>query len=427
MLAAKADFPLLGTTMRGRSLVYLDSAATTQKPRAVIEALTRAYECGNANVHRGAYELSERATALYEETRERVARFVGAGDPREIVFTRNATEAINLVARSWALATLKQGDELIVSEIEHHSNLVPWQEVARITGARLSHLELRPDGTLDLGAMTSRTKLVAVTGASNVLGTIVPVRRLVGMAHAVGALVLVDGAQMVPQMPVNVTELGCDFLAFSSHKMLGPTGVGVLWARRELLEAMEPIVFGGGMIREVWRGGSSFGEVPWRFEAGTSSYAEVVAFGEALRYLGTIGMAAVREHEKTVAGYALGRLLDDGRFELYGPLDPEIRAGVVSFNFGAIHPHDVATILDGEGIAVRAGHHCCMPLMRKLGVAATVRASVYVYNGQEDIDRLLSAFGQVERIFGKQRRGACRTDLSSGLAPGSIEVAGQGR
>ncbi|MGC8834382.1 MAG: cysteine desulfurase [Armatimonadota bacterium] len=400
----RKDFPILSSLVHGKPLVYLDNAATTQKPRQVIEALVNFYEKHNANVHRAVYQLGEIATDQYEEARRKIADFIGADDPATVIFTRNATEAINLVAHSWAFRNLKEDDEILLSEAEHHSNLVPWQMAAGATGAKLRFIRITEEGDLDLehaaGLINSRTKIVAVWHASNVLGSISPVQELARMAHEHGAVMLVDGAQSVPHMPVNVADLGCDFLAFSAHKMLGPTGIGVLWGRRELLESMEPFLGGGDMIRQVWLDRASWNEIPWKFEAGTPNIADAVAFGAAVDYLSRLGMHAVHAYEQELASYALERLSEVPDITVYGPRDPRRRSGVVSFNIAGVHPHDVGTVLDHEGVAVRAGHHCCQPLMRKLGVSATARASFYIYNTLEEVDILVEALNKVRKVFG---------------------------
>jgi len=390
--------------VHGRPLVYLDNAATTHKPRQVIEALAQYYEAHNANVHRAVHTLGEEATDLYEGARRKVAAFIGADDPHTVIFTRNTTEAINLVAHSWARRTLKEGDEILLSEAEHHSNLVPWQMVAAETGAKLRFMRITPDGLLDLdhaaSLLSARTKLVATWHVSNVLGTISPVQALARMAHDVGALMLVDGAQSVPHMPVNVGQLGCDFLAFSAHKMLGPTGIGVLWGRREILEAMEPTLGGGDMIRQVWLDHSSWNDIPWKFEAGTPNIADAVAFGAAVDYLAALGMDRVLAHEQELAAYTLSALAEVPGLEVYGPADPAQRGGVVSFNLADVHPHDVGTVLDHEGVAIRAGHHCCQTLMRKLNVTATARASFYIYNTADEVDAFVKALHKAREVFG---------------------------
>lgn len=400
----RKDFPILSSLVHGKPLVYLDNAATTQKPRQVIEALVNFYEKHNANVHRAVYQLGEIATDQYEEARRKVADFIGADDPATVIFTRNATEAINLVAHSWALRNLKDDDEILLSEAEHHSNLVPWQMAAAATGAKLRFIRITEEGDLDLehasGLINGRTRIVAVWHASNVLGSISPVQELARMAHEHGAVVLVDGAQSVPHMPVNVADLECDFLAFSAHKMLGPTGIGVLWGRRELLESMEPFLGGGDMIRQVWLDRASWNEIPWKFEAGTPNIADAIAFGVAVDYLSRLGMHAVHAYEQKLASYALERLSKVPDITVYGPRDPRRRSGVVSFNITDVHPHDVGTVLDHEGVAIRAGHHCCQTLMRKLGVSATARASFYIYNTLEEVDILVEALNKVRKVFG---------------------------
>jgi cysteine desulfurase/selenocysteine lyase len=397
------DFPILSRQVRGKRLVYLDNAATTQKPKSVIEAEARYYRETNANIHRGIHTLSEEATAQYEDVRKKVARFIGAQAPESIIFTRGATEAVNLVATSWGRKYLKPGDEILLSAVEHHSNLIPWQLTAQATGAKLQFIPITADGQLDMSGidqlLTKRTKLVAITAMSNALGSIFPVREIARKADAVGAKVLVDGAQSVPHMPTNVSELGCDFLVFSAHKMLGPTGVGVLYGRPELLDAMDPYQGGGDMILEVWRDHAKWNELPWKFEAGTPNIAGVIAFGAAIDYLNQIGMASVRVHEKDLAAYALAALARDPQVYIYGPRDVEKRGGVISFNYGNIHPHDIGTLLDQEGIAIRAGHHCCQPLMRDLGISGTARASFYIYNSKEDVDALVAALAKAAAVF----------------------------
>jgi cysteine desulfurase/selenocysteine lyase len=399
----RKDFPILERTIEGHPLIYLDNAATTQKPRQVIEAITGYYEQHNANVHRGIHVLAEEATAAFEGARATMARFLGAGSPKEIVFTRGTTESINLVSHSWGRAFLKPGDQIVLSQLEHHSNLIPWQLCAKATGAELLYIPITEEGLLDLQAfealITERTKIVAVSGMSNMLGTIPPVTRIAETAHAAGAVVVVDGAQLVPHSPVDVSSLGVDFLAFSGHKMLGPTASGGLWARPEHLEAMPPFFGGGEMIRDVDWDGATWNEIPWKFEAGTMNIAQEIGLAAAIDYLEALGMDAVREHEKQITGYAIERLTEAGA-EVRGPRDVEVRGGAVAFTFGDIHPHDLATILDREGVAVRAGHHCTQPLHRLLGVAATARASFYVYNTNEDVDALVDALAKAESFFG---------------------------
>ncbi|GBD12287.1 Cysteine desulfurase SufS [bacterium HR24] len=400
----RQDFPILERQVHGRPLVYLDNAATSQKPRQVIDALADYYRRYNANIHRAIHCLGEEATAAYEGTREKVARFIGAPGPECIVFTRNATEAINLVAYTWGRANVREGDEIVLSEMEHHSNLVPWQRLAKEKGARLRWIGVTPELTLDLDGwperyLGERTRLLAIGHVSNGVGTIHPVRELVAEARRRGITTLVDGAQSVPHLPVDVAELGCDFLAFSAHKMLGPTGVGVLYARRELLEEMEPFLSGGEMISMVTLEDTTWNEVPWKFEAGTPNIADVVAFGAAIDYLQALGMERVRAHEVELTDYALSRLRQFEELVIYGPPDGQRRGGVVSFNFPDIHPHDLGTILDRYGIAIRTGHHCNQPLMRRLGVWGTARASFYIYNTREEVDALAEALAAARAYF----------------------------
>jgi cysteine desulfurase/selenocysteine lyase len=407
----RADFPILARRVNGRPLVYLDSAATAQKPRAVIDAIVRYYEENNANVHRGAHTLADEATDAYEAARAKVAAFLGAADPRGLVFTRNATEAINLVAQAWGGAVLAPGDEIVATEMEHHSNLVPWQMIAAATGARLRVAPVRPEaGELDLdrlfGLLGERTRLVALTHCSNVLGTINPVERIAAAARARGALVLVDAAQSAPHLPIDVAALGADFVALSAHKLCGPMGVGALWARPELLAAMPPVLGGGSMIREVWSTHATWADAPARFEAGTPSVADAIGFGAAVDYLGGVGMGRIRAHEVELTGYALARLGELPGLRLYGPTEGGARSGVVSFNLfddrGAlIHPHDVGTVLDAAGIAIRVGQHCAQPLMHRLGVPATARASFYLYNTLDEVDALVEGLVECRRIFAR--------------------------
>ena len=405
----RRDFPILDREVHGKRLVYLDNAATTQKPRRVIEALVDYYERYNANIHRGIHTLSEEATEAYEGVRAKTARFIGAERSESVVFTRNATEGINLVARSWGSKHLRAGDEVVLTEAEHHSNLVPWQIMAAETGARLRFIPIRDDGALDLDAAAEiigeRTKMVALTHMSNVLGTVFPVRRIADLAHAAGALVLVDGAQSVPHMPVNVREIDCDFLVFSGHKMLGPTGVGVLYGRYDLLAEMDPYMGGGSMIRSVALEKSSWGEVPQKFEAGTPNIADTIAFGAALDYLSDLGMANVWAHERDLAQRALRRLDELGGVRVFGSRDVATKGAVISFWYEDIHPHDLGTVLDQEGVAIRAGHHCCQPLMRRLDVPATARASLYIYNTADEIDALASALVKAKELFSGVRIG----------------------
>ncbi len=396
------DFPILNQEVNGHPLVYLDSSATSQKPIQVIEAVEEYYKKDNSNVHRGVHTLGTRATEDYEGAREKVRRFIHAASPKEIIFTRGTTSAINLVAISYARTHLSEGDEILLSPSEHHSNLIPWQQVAKVTGARLKYFPLEPDGTLDPAKaevmITERTKLVAIAQVSNVLGTIFPLKELARMVHRHDGILMVDGAQSVPHMKVDVQDLDCDFLAFSGHKMLGPTGIGVLYGKERLLEQMEPVEFGGEMIDHVDLYESTWKELPWKFEGGTPVIAGAVGLGAAIDYLEEIGMAEVERHDRRLAAYALERLEQVEGLEVYGPR--EDRIGLVTFNIRGIHPHDVATVLDSEGIAVRAGHHCCQPLMRWLDVSATARASFHIYNDEDDIDRLVKAVQKAKEFFG---------------------------
>jgi cysteine desulfurase / selenocysteine lyase len=403
VLALRREFPILQQRQNGVPLAFLDSAASSQKPRRVIACLEEYYERTNANVHRGVYRLSEEATFAFERARGKVARFIGAASPREIIFTRNTTEAINLVARAWGDVNLRPGDRILLSVMEHHSNLVPWQMLAQRTGAELDALALDGNGRLVLddldGQLTERTRLVAITHQSNVLGTINPVAEIARRAHDVGALVLVDGAQSVPHMAVNVQQLGLDFLAFSGHKMCGPTGIGVLWGRRKLLEGMPPFLGGGSMIKTVTLRESTYADVPARFEAGTPAIGEAIALGEACDFLESVGMDKVFAHEQHLVGYALERLVEVEGLRLYGPPEVAGRGGALSFTLDGVHPHDVATILDGEGVAVRAGHHCCQPLHALLDVPATTRASFYLYSIPEEVDRLVGGLNKARKLF----------------------------
>ena len=396
--ALREDFPLFA---QRPELVYLDSAATSQKPRRVIEALRRYYETLNANVHRGSYRLSAEATEAYEEARRRLARFLNA-EPKEIVFVRNTTEAMNLVAYAWGLRNLKEGDEVLVTEMEHHAGLVPWHLVAGLTGAKVKAIPLTEEGRLDLSALedllTERTKVVSLVHMSNVLGTINPVAEIARRAKEAGALVVVDGAQSAPHLPVDVKALGADFFALSGHKMLGPTGAGVLWGRYEVLEGMMPFLGGGEMSPEVHADRSTYPPPPHRFEAGTPPIAEAIALGEAACYLMEVGMDKVFAHDRALLEYALKRLEEVPRLRVYGPRG-EDRGGVIPFTLGRLHAHDLATFLDQEGIAVRAGHHCAQPLHRKLGLAATARASFYLYNTKEEVDRFVEALLRIEAKY----------------------------
>jgi len=401
--AIRADFPALNQAVGDKSLVYLDNAATSQKPRAVLQVLDAYYERDNANVHRGIHELSRRATEAYEDARRKVAAFIGA-DPSEVIWTRGTTEAINLVAWAWGMENLDEGDEILLTEMEHHSNLVPWQLLARRTGAVLRYLELDDQGRLMLDGLddllTDRTRLVAVSHVSNALGTINPVQEIVAAAKAAGAIVLVDGAQGAVHLPVDVGELGADFYCFSGHKMCGPTGIGVLWGRTELLEAMEPFQGGGEMIEFVHRDHSTWARVPHKFEAGTPNIAGAVGLGAAVDYLRELSMPAVARHERELMAYAMDRVRDIDGIRIFGPESLEDRSAVISFTLGDAHPHDISTILDAEGVAVRAGHHCAQLVMKRYDVAATARASFYLYNTPDDVDRLVDGLQVVQSIFG---------------------------
>ncbi|MDQ3879681.1 MAG: cysteine desulfurase [Chloroflexota bacterium] len=408
-LAARGDFPVFDRPTRsGKPLTYLDSAASAPKPRAVIDAVSDTYSHHYANVHRGIYELSEDATARFEGARRKLAAFIGAPSEREIVFVRNATEAINLVAYSWGRVNIGPGDTIVSTQLEHHANIVPWQLLAREREARLEFARIDDDGVIDLDDLERRlggadgarpAKLLAVSHVSNALGTISPVERIVEMAHAVGALVVVDGAQGVPHMPVNVQALGCDFLALSGHKMLGPSGIGALWARRELLDAMPPFLAGGSMITRVTMEEATWNEVPWKFEAGTPAIAEAVGLGAAVDYLSSLGMDQVRAHERELFTHAWTELRALDGVSCLGPGDGDLHAGVISFVVDGIHPHDVATVLDADGVAVRAGHHCAQPVMQRYDLPATTRASFYVYNDASDVERLTDALRSAQRLF----------------------------
>jgi len=406
----RTDFPILGRRVNGKRLVYLDSAATAQKPQAVLDALDDYYKERNANVHRGVYTLAEEATAAYEAARAKTARFINAPSPREVVFTRSTTEATNLVSNAWGRWALSEGDVVVLTHMEHHANVVPWHMLASERGIQLRWIPLTADGHLDLTdlpRLLDGAKLLGVTAVSNVLGTINDIPPLAEAAHAAGALVLVDAAQAAPHLTIDVGRLGADFVAFSGHKMLGPTGIGVLWARRSLLEEMPPFLGGGEMITDVRLDGFTCAELPWKFEAGTPPIAEAIGLGAAIDYLDGVGMDAVRAHELSLTGYALSALGErfGDRFRVHGPADPVERSGVLSFEFStsqgdAVHPHDIAQVLDSEGVCVRAGHHCAKPLMRALGVTATARASFYVYNDEADVDALADALTAVEKMFG---------------------------
>lgn len=401
--SCREDFPILKRRVRGKPLVYLDSAATSQHPRQVIDALSSFYQNSNANIHRGVHALAEEAEGLVEESRRKTARFIGAPGPETVVFTRNTTEAINLVAIGWGRKNLRPGDEVLITELEHHSNLVPWQRIAAETGAVLRYVPIEADGTVTVaaarGVIGEKTKIFAFTAMSNSLGTILPVRELTALAHEFGALALVDGAQWVPHLKTDVAAWDADFLAFSPHKMLGPTGVGVLYGRFELLDAMAPVFSGGGMIQEVFYDRASYAPPPQRFEAGTPNIADIVAFGAAIDYLEAAGMDAVHAHEMALTAKALEILRSDESVRVLGPEKIEERGGVVSFNVADLHPHDVGQVFDMEGVAVRVGHHCCQPLMRKLKVGGTARASFYLYNTMEDVEAFARGLRKVKEFF----------------------------
>ena len=406
----RRDFPILSREVHGKPLVYLDNAATSQKPRQVIDALVHYYEHYNANIHRAVHRLSEEATNAYEAAREKVARLINAPSPECIVFTRNTTESINLVAYGWGRTRISQGDEILLTELEHHSNLVPWQVLAEEAGARVRYIGVTEEQTLDLADgfapyLSDRTKLLSLTHVSNGVGTINPVAEAVKAAHAAGALVLVDAAQSVPHMPIDVQALGCDFLAFSGHKMLAPTGIGVLYARRELLEEMQPFLTGGDMIKKVTLEESTWNDIPWKFKAGTPNIADAIGLGAAVDYLLALGLDKVREHEVQITEYALRRLCQLEDITIYGPADPQARGGVISFNLSDLHPHDLGTVLDQHGVAIRTGHHCNQPLMRRLGVAGTARASFYLYNTLEEVDVLLQAIQEARVFFARPHGG----------------------
>src|SRR5713101_2665496 len=397
------DFPILSRQVHGKPFIYLDSTASSQKPYAVIDAMSTYYETYHANVHRGVYQISEEATAAVEKARVKVARFINARQSKQVIFTRNTSESINLVAYSWGNANIHAGDLIILTEMEHHSNLVPWQLLAQRTGARLEFVPVTDDGLLRLDVyeqlLQQQPKLVAFTHMSNVVGTINPAQQMIAQAHAAGATVLLDAAQSVPHLPVDVQSLDVDFLCFSGHKMLGPTGIGILYGKRELLEAMPPFMGGGEMIRKVGLRESTWNDLPWKFEAGTPAIAEAIGLGAAVDYLNALGMEHVRQHEQAITSYAMEQLKAVPGLTIYGPGASE-RGGVISFTLGDIHPHDLASILDQEvGVAIRAGHHCAQPLMDRLGLAATARASFYVYTVPEDIDVLVQGLHKALQIF----------------------------
>ncbi len=401
--AIRRDFPILQQRVNGKPVVFLDSAASSQKPLQVLEAMERIYREAYANVHRGVYAFSEAATAAYDEARAKIARFIGAPSAEQIVFTRNATEALNLLAYAYARAFLREGDEIIITELEHHANFVPWMVLARERNVTLKFIPITPEGLLDLDAferlLTERTRIVSFAHVSNVLGTITDPAPIIARARAVGAVVIVDGSQSAPHMPVNVQAMDCDFFVFSGHKMLGPTGIGVLYGKRELLEAMPPFLTGGDMISYVGFDTVRWNDVPLKFEAGTPAFVEAIGLGAAVDYLSALSMEAVRAHEQHVTAYALERLSEVSGVRVFGPEDPRRRGGVVTFTVDRIHPHDLASLLDQQGIAIRAGHHCAQPLHQRLGVSATARASFYIYTETEEIDALVEGIEHAKRVL----------------------------
>ncbi|HBI6718272.1 cysteine desulfurase [Listeria monocytogenes] len=400
----RANFPILAQEINEKPLAYLDNAATSQKPKQVIEALTHYYEFDNANVHRGVHTLAARATDAYEAARGKVAKFIHAREVAEIIFTRGTTSAINLVVDSYAEANIEAGDEIVISYLEHHSNLIPWQQLAKRKGAVLKYIELEEDGTISVEqakkTIGEKTKIVALAHVSNVLGTITPMKEIAAIAHQFGAVILVDGAQAVPHMEVDVVDLDADFYAFSGHKMMAPTGIGALYGKRELLDAMEPTEFGGEMIDFVELYDSTWKELPWKFEAGTPIIGGAIALGAAIDYLAEVGLANIHAHEQALASYAIEEMSKIEGITIYGPKDASKRCGLVTFNLEGAHPHDIATILDEDGIAIRAGHHCAQPLMKWLDVSSTARASFYIYNTKEEIDALIDGLKLTKEYFG---------------------------
>lgn len=403
----RSDFPILTRKVNGQQLVYLDNAATSQKPSQVINALSSVYEQFNSNVHRGVHTLSMEATEHYENARRKVAEFINAPEPETVIFVRNTTEAINLVAHTWAIQNVGPGDEILTTEMEHHSNLVPWQNVAEITGAKLRHIPVTATGLLDTNQLdqliNEKTKLVAVVHVSNFLGTINPVKDLADRAHVVGAKILIDSAQSVPHMPVDVIDLDCDFLAFSGHKIMAPPGIGVLYAKRSVIQDMEPFLRGGEMVKEVWFDHATWNDLPNRFEAGTPNFADAIALGAAIDYLNVIGMEQVRSHEMEITKYGLEAFQSLEYLNILGPTEPTLRGGLIAFHSPEIHPHDLGTFLDQKGIAIRTGHHCVMPMHRKIGLPASGRASFYIYNTTDEIDLLIEALQNALAYFTKAR------------------------
>lgn len=402
----KTDFPILNQKINGQQMIYFDNAATSQKPQFVIDSLVDYYQNDNANVHRGIYELSERATNAYEQARDKVQNFIHAKKREEVLFTRGTTESLNWLASTYGAENIKQGDEILISYMEHHSNIVPWQQLAQRVGANLKYINLRADGTLDLAdaeeKMSDRTKIVSVTHASNVLGVVNPIKELAQMAHQHGAIMIADGAQSAPHMVIDVQDMNVDFFAFSGHKMLGPTGIGVLYGKYDVLNKMNPAQFGGEMIELVDLHEATFQPLPWRFEAGTPNIAGAIGLGAAVDYLTNIGMTEVEAYEQSLVSYALPKIKKIPGVTVYGPQDSEHHSGVIAFNLDSVHAHDLATALDQEGIEVRAGHHCTQPLMRYLGIAATVRVSLYIYNTREEIDHFIDIIGKIKEYFNRE-------------------------
>ncbi|WP_085994298.1 cysteine desulfurase [Oceanobacillus senegalensis] len=399
----KNQFPILEQSINGHPLVYLDNAATSQKPKVVIDALETYYRSYNANPHRGVHTLGMKATDAYEEAREKVKTFIHAKEVAEIIFTRGTTTSLNLVAQSYVREFLHEDDEILITEMEHHSNLIPWQQVAKKIGAKLTYIPLSPDGTIDLEnvkkSITAKTKFISITHVSNVLGTINPIKEIAELAHKQGAVLCVDAAQSVSHLPVDVQDLNCDFLAFSGHKMMGPTGIGVLYGKKEILEKMPPVEYGGEMIDFVGLYESTWKELPWKFEGGTPIVAGAIGLGAAIDFLGQIGPEAIRLHEEKLTSVALEQLSSIDGISIYGPTNPKQRGGLITFNVDHVHPHDLATVLDSEGIAIRAGHHCCQPLMKWLQVSATARASFSLYNTEEDVTSLVSGIKKAMAFF----------------------------
>jgi cysteine desulfurase / selenocysteine lyase len=401
----RKDFPILGRKIRDKPLVYFDNAATTQKPLSVIDAIRDYYMNYNSNIHRAVHQMAEEATHAYETTRQKVARFINSRSTDEIIFTRNATEAINLVSHAWGQDNIRRDDRIVITELEHHSNIVPWQVLCNQTRASLDYIEVDDGGCLDMDSYEKtlrnrKTRLISISEVSNVLGTIVPIREIVKKAHAKDIPVLVDAAQSVPHMPVDVQATDCDFMVFSAHKMLGPTGVGILYVKREILEELQPFISGGDMIKEVHKYETVYNDLPYKFEAGTPNIADVIGFGAAMDYLNRLGMDKVRDHEIELTKYAMDAMKDIRGMTLYGPLDANNKGGVISFNLGDIHPHDLATILNDHGIAIRSGHHCAQVLMEKFDLSATSRASFYIYNTIEEVDKFINALNDARRLFG---------------------------